>query len=286
MKAPDIQYECPLSLDSALDVLARQNIDSQPLAGGQSLLPMMHLRLAQPELLVDLNRLPELDFIDKDGAFITIGSMVRYATLLASDVIKECVPLFQLALPHIAHAAIRNRGTIGGSCALADPAAEMPALLKALHATLVLVSKEGKREVPADDFFLGIYDTELEPGELIHSVRIPVAASQQRFGFYELARRHGDYAMAGVAISAESVEPYKNLRIVFFSVGDHALRAIDAEAALNEKSSTDAIALKQAQDALSTLEYCEDMNASVSTKAHLSRVVLQRALQSMNGEND
>lgn len=285
MKAPDIRYERPLTLEHALDCLADQAIDSQPLAGGQSLLPMMHLRLAQPEVLVDLNNVPELDFINVEGSVVHIGAMVRYATLMASKVIQECIPLFSLALPHIAHDAIRNRGTIGGSSALADPAAEMPALLKALDATLVVVSKSGMRSVAANDFFLGIYETALEEDELIHTITIPIAKPDQRFGFYELARRHGDYAMAGVAISAESIEPYTGLRMVFFSVGDHALRASNAEAALNGKASNDKGALEQAQAALSELEFYEDMNASATTKAHLSRVVMQRALQSMNQEN-
>jgi len=286
MKAPDIRYECPLTLEHALEVLAHEDSDSQPLAGGQSLLPMMHLRLAQPDVLVDLNQLKELDFINDEGSCIHIGSMVRYATLLASQIIREHIPLFTLALPHVAHEAIRNRGTIGGSSALADPAAEMPALLKALNATIVVVSRGGKREITADDFFLGIYETALEEGELIHTISIPKAKPNQRFGFYELARRHGDYAMAGVAISAEATAPYKNLRIVFFSIGDHALRATSAEAALNGKAFDDQVALEQAQAVLSELEFYEDMNASVTTKAHLSRVVLKRALLGMNQENN
>jgi len=284
MKAPDIQYECPLSLEDALERLASEAVECQPLAGGQSLMPMMHLRLAYPEVLLDLNKLVELDFINNAGTHIEIGAMVRYATLLKSSIIHAHVPLFSIALPHIAHEAIRNRGTIGGSVALADPAAEMPALLKTLNASIVVISKRGSRTIAADDFFLGIYDTALQEDELVHTIKIPVAVQGQRFGFYELARRHGDYAMAGVAISAASVQPYTALRIVFFSIGDHALRAVDAENALNGKSSNDAAALKQAEDALSSLTYFEDMNASTQTKAQLARVVMRRALQSMNQE--
>lgn len=281
MKAPDIRYECPLTLENALEFLSKEP-DSQPLAGGQSLLPMMHLRLAQPDALVDLNKLSELDFISQVDSVVHIGSMVRYATLMASDVIKNCIPLFSLALPHIAHAAVRNRGTIGGSCALADPAAEMPALLKVLNATMVIVSSSGQRKVLADDFFLGTYETALEEGELIHSIEVPVAKAHQRFGFYELARRHGDYAMAGVALSTESIDPYQGLRIVFFSVGDRALRATGAEAVLNGQASNNASALKQAQDTLSMLKIYEDVNASATTKIHLSRVVMQRALANLS----
>jgi len=245
---------------------------------------VMHLRLAYPEVLLDLNKLSELDFIRVVDSHIEIGAMVRYAALLKSKTIRERVPLFLQALPQVAHEAIRNRGTIGGSVALADPAAEMPALLKALDATIVVVSSNGSRCISADDFFLGIYETALQQDELVHTIKIPVAAPDQKFGFYELARRHGDYAMAGVAISAASIEPYTELCIVFFSISDCAVRAPDAEDALNGKSSTDAAALKQAQDALSTLNYFEDMNASTDTKAHLARVVMQRALQQMTSE--
>ena len=261
--------------------MASESKDYQPLAGGQSLLPMMHLRLAQPEILLDLNNVQELDFITDKGTHIEIGAMVRYAALADSSVIRDKVPLFAQALPHIAHQAIRNRGTIGGSAALADPAAEMPALLKALNATIVAVSKFGKREIAADDFFLGIYDTALEENELVHSVSIPAVTANQCFGFYELARRHGDYAMAGVAISAQSVQPYKGLRIVFFSISDHAVRAFDAEAILEDCSNDDHEALQRATDALSSLDFYEDLNASVQTKAHLAKVVMKRALNSM-----
>ena len=285
MKAPDIRYECPITLDDALQQLSSTEQDCQPLAGGQSLMPMMHLRLARPEVLVDLNKLSELDFIDDQQSDVVIGAMVRYSTLASSAIIRDRVPLITKAIPHIAHAAIRNRGTIGGSAALADPAAEMPALLIALNATIIAISSQARREIAAEDFFLGIYETALEPGELIHSISIPAATPEQRFGFYELARRHGDYAMAGVAISAQSIDPYAGLQIVLFSVGDHALRAKDAENSLNGAMYNDVGALQRSKDALASLELNEDMNASADTKAHLAGVVLHRALQSMAQES-
>jgi len=284
MKAPDFKYECPLTLDDALACLASDELDCQPLAGGQSLMPMMNLRLAGPEVIVDLNKLSELEFIYEEVSRVSIGSMVRYSALLASAIVRKHIPLFAKAVPHIAHEAIRNRGTIGGSVALADPAAEMPALLRALNASIILKSSSGSREIPADEFFIGVYDTALEQGELVHSISIPTADIDQRFGFYELARRHGDYAMAGVAISASSINPYVGLRIVFFSVGDHALRATDAEAVLEGQIYSDAV-LDKAKDALASLEFNEDMNASEATKAHLAGVVMQRALAGMNAEN-
>ena len=284
MKAPNIRYECPETLEQALACMARDDLDYQPLAGGQSLVPMMNLRLAQPEVLLDLNQLRELSFIESTGSHVNIGAMVRYSELSGSELIQSQLPLFQLALPSIAHQAVRNRGTIGGSTALADPAAEMPALLKALDAGICAISQAGKRVITADDFFLGIYDTALEEHELVHSISVPCAQPEQRFGFYELARRHGDYAMAGVAISARSVAPYADLRIVFFSVSDHAVRASAVEAALQGRSCDDEAAFKQACDALAELEFHDDLHASANTKAHLAKVVLKRALDNMMQE--
>jgi len=279
-----IEYLCPSSLDNALEQLSSEDVECQPLAGGQSLMPMMHLRLANPDVLLDLNKLSELDFINESSSQVVIGAMVRYSSLLKSDIIRHRVPLFLQAVPHIAHGAIRNRGTIGGSVALADPAAEMPALLKALDATIVVVSKNGSRSISADDFFLGVYETALLPNELVHSIRIPAAGVGQKFGFYELARRNGDYALVGVAISAQTVEPFSGLRIVFFSIGDHPLRAVDAEKILNGKKRSDAAALAEAQNALSTLEYYADINASSDMKQRLARVVMQRALEGLTSE--
>lgn len=281
MKAPDIRYECPHSLVDALELIAGDSHFSQPLAGGQSLMPMMHLRMAQPEVLIDLNRIPELDFITQEDHQIHIGAMMRYAALLDSALVRKHLPLLSLAIPHIAHAAVRNRGTIGGSVALADPAAEMPAVLKALDATIVVVSQDGQREIAADDFFIGLYETALGETELVHSVKIPMASAEQRFGFYELTRRHGDYALAGVAVRAQSVDPYTGLRIVFFGVGDHAMRAGAAESTLEGCGSQDDAALQRAQQSLAALDICADATTSVETRLQWARVVLKRALHSL-----
>jgi len=283
MKAPDIRYHRPDSLDEALETLSDATTEYQALAGGQSLLPMVHLRMAFPEVLLDLNRLTELQFIrySETETEVEIGAMVRYTELLNSAIVQQDIPLFTRALPHIAHQAIRNRGTIGGSIALADPAAEMPALLIALGARIKLMSSRGSREIAAEEFFLGVYETLLETDELVHTIIVPKNSPKRLFGFYELARRHGDYAMAGVAVTADSVEPYAGLKIVFFSVGEKALRAHDSESALNGSNDADSIALERGLSALSTLEFHEDMNASHPVKAHLARVVLKRALQQM-----
>ena len=266
MKAAAFDYVCPDSIAAALRVLNDPDLDAAPLAGGQSLVPMMNFRLACPDVLVDLNRIPGLSSVLDDGEVLRIGAMTRYATLMTDPLIAAHVPLFGMALPFVAHAAIRNRGTIGGSVALADPAAEMPALLLALGATVVLEGPNGVREVPADDFFLGLYETAREPGELVTAILVPKANGGQRFAFHEVARRHGDYAMAGVAVRASDES-----RVAFFAVSDRAVRSRSAEASLREGNTPD----------LSDIDFHGDQNAAAETKVHLARVVLERAVEAL-----
>lgn len=275
MKAADFSYESPSTLDAALRLLADPERYVMALAGGQSLMPMMNFRLARPDLLVDLNGIDGLAGITHRGGMLRIGAMTRYSALESSALVQQLAPLLGLALPYIAHDAIRNRGTIGGSVALADPAAEMPALLLALTAVILVQGPAGERRITADDFFIGMYETDLQAGELVTAVLIPDAAPGDRFGFYELARRHGDYAMVGVAVALTG----SSLRIAYFSVADRALRACAAEAIL----STDIGAVDAAVAALDQLEFDGDLNATGTTKRHLAGVVLRRALQGMTG---
>lgn len=282
MKVADFHYERPDSLAKALVLLSRDDADVQALAGGQSLMPMMNFRLAQPDTLVDLNALEELRGIREAANHIEIGAMTRYAMLEASDLVRKHIPLFSIALPHIAHSAIRNRGTIGGSAALADPAAEMPALLIALNATITAVSTSGEREIAAKDFFLGLYETALDEGELIKSISVPKALIENRFGFYELTRRHGDYAMAGVAIAAQHIAPLTGLRIVFFGVSDRPLDVTAIAETLEGQSATDTDIVEAACRAIGNQNLHGDLNADAATKTHLAQVVLRRALRGMN----
>ncbi len=262
-------------------LLASPGRDTQPLAGGQSLMPMMNFRLAQPDALVDLSDIEELTGIIDDGDDIVVGAMTRYAELERSQLIGTHVPLMTMALPHIAHAAIRSRGTIGGSIALADPAAEMPALMLALDATIVAASPAGERRIRADDFFTGLYETMLADGEIVKAVAIPKSASGARFAFYELARRHGDYAMAGVAVAAAGDDPLSDVRIAFFAVSDRALRATASEAALNGRFAGQEDAVARALDGVGAIDFHADLNAAADTKQHLARIVLERALADM-----
>lgn len=277
MKAADFDYVRPETLEAALGHLSDDTVDARAIAGGQSLMAMMNFRLAQPERLVDLAAIDALRFIRDAGGHIEVGAMATFADLEQSPVIAEHVPLLAAALPHIAHPAIRSRGTIGGSAALADPAAEVPALLLAQDATLDLVSATGNRAVEAHNFFVDTYQTALAAGELVRSISIPKRPAGARHAFYELARRHGDYAMVGVAVTADDIRPVTNLRIAFFAIGDVAVRVPAAEDAMNGRDLADSDAVEAALAGVAQLTFRGDLNATVDTKRHLARVVLKRA---------
>ena len=278
MKAPDFSYEKPTSISDALALLANDELDCQLLAGGQSLMPMMNFRMANPGTLVDISGVSELAGITECTDTIEIGAMVRYCELEQSTIIKTHCPLINLVLPYVAHAAIRNRGTIGGSIGLSDPAAELPAVLLALDGSIEVTSGNGVRLEPASSFFKGVYETACEPDELITKIILPKAHSQQKFGFHEVARRHGDYAMAGVCIAQDSD---LSIRVAFFGVADKAIRATNVEKLLSGSASFSQDLIKDAQNATSEIEFEGDMNASPEAKQHIANVVLERALKGM-----
>ena len=278
MKAPDFNYEKPTSISDVLALLANDELDCQILAGGQSLMPMMNFRMANPGTLVDISGVSELAGITECTDTIEIGAMVRYCELEQSAIIKTHCPLINLVLPYVAHAAIRNRGTIGGSIGLSDPAAELPAVLLALDGSIEVTSGNGVRLEPASSFFKGVYETACEPDELITKIILPKAHSQQKFGFHEVARRHGDYAMAGVCIAQDSD---LSIRVAFFGVADKAIRATNVEKLLSGSASFSQDLIKDAQNATSEIEFEGDMNASPEAKQHIANVVLERALKGM-----
>ena len=278
MKAPDFDYACPKTLREALALLDERGRDALPLAGGQSLMPVLNFRLAAPDLLVDLNAIDDLTGIVDQGEQIVIGAMTRYADLEPSEPVAQHLPLLRQALPFIAHPAIRNRGTIGGSVALADPAAELPALLLALDATIILASQQGERQVAADDFFLGLYETARRPGEIVKAVSIPKVLGARRFAFDELTRRHGDYAMVGLAATAAATAPFQDLRLAFFGIADRAVRVVGAEQALNGHTCDVEQPMQRALEAIAALSFDGDVHASAGTKRHLAGVLLKRVL--------
>src|SRR6267142_5463424 len=234
MKAPRFAYARPASLAEALALLAGHKDDARVLAGGQSLVPMLNFRVAAPKVMVDINRIAALAGIKITKSHVRIGALTRHVEIEHSADIARHLPLIAAAMPHIAHPAIRNRGTFGGSCALADPAAELPACALALAAIFVVASKKGERRIAAQDFFKGLYATALKAGELIVAAEFPLPKPGYTSAFGELARRHGDYAMVGVAAYGSTQGgKFSDMRIVFFGVADRPQRAMQLERALD-----------------------------------------------------
>lgn len=268
MKAPSFAYAKPRALAEALALLSRA--ESKALAGGQSLIASLNLRLSSPELLVDLAGLEELKGIRLDKDVVRIGALTTHAEIERSELVREHVPLLAQAVQHVAHPAIRNRGTIGGSLALADPAAEYPACTLALDATLVVAGTQGRRQVRATGFFKGLFETALKPGELIVAVEFPMPLKNQRTAFAELARRHGDYAIVGLAAFAAN----GTRRFAFFGAADRAVLAANAAQAKD---------LAAAKAALSRdLQPPADLYHSSATKLHLARVLLERTWNTLS----
>ena len=284
MKAPRFAYARPASVAEALALLDKHKDDARVLAGGQSLVPMLNFRLASPKVLVDVNRIAALAGIKVTKSHVRIGALTRHVDLERSADIARHLPLVAAAVPHIAHPAIRNRGTFGGSCALGDPAAELPACALALGATFVLAGKKAERRVAAADFFKGLYATALKTGELLIAAEFPLPKPGYASAFGELARRHGDYAMVGVAAHGSTKGGgFSDMRVAFFGVGDrpqlaaHFARALEGEPATAK--SVDAALPRLDAD----LAPRADLYSSASAKLHLARVLAGRVLKKMEG---
>jgi len=278
MKAPRFAYARPASVAEALALLAEHKDEARVLAGGQSLVPMLNFRVAAPKVLVDINRIAGLAGIKVAKTHVRIGALTRHAELERSADIAKLLPLVGAAVPHIAHPAIRNRGTVGGSMALADPAAELPACALALGATFVLAGKKSERRVAAEDFFKGLYATALKAGELLVAVEFPLSKPGYASAFGELARRHGDYAMVGVAAHGSTQgKKFSDMRVVLFGVGDRPLRTPGFEKALEGQSVIDGALAKLDDD----LAPRGDLHASAATKLHLAKVLAGRVLRQL-----
>jgi len=279
VKAPAFAYAKPTSLEHALALLERHGDGAKLLAGGQSLIPTLNMRLSAPELLVDITGVSGLAGIKITGTVVRIGALTTHAEIECSPEIARHVPLLAQAVPHIAHAAIRNRGTLGGSIALADPAAEYPACAVALDATFVIAGKHGERRVKAREFFKALYETELRPGEVIVAAEFPAAGASERSAFLELARRHGDYAIVGLAAHARlTAGKLSDARFAFLGAGGTPVLAKNTAATVEGKLSTpDVVAVAQAALG-SDIDPPADLYTSSTTKLHLARVLLARAL--------
>lgn len=270
MKPSPFAYAKAKSVDHAIELLAREDGEARLLAGGQSLIATLNMRLSAPKLLIDLNGVGGLAGISVKNSMVEIGALTRHAEAERSADIARHAPLIALAMPHIGHAAIRNRGTLGGSIAFADPAAELPACLLALGGELEIAGENGKRTVKADDFFQGLFVTSLGPRDVLTAIRLPAAARDARVGFAEFARRHGDYAMVGLAASAKANgKGLSDVRLAYFGVGNTPVRAKKAEAALADGTIDDAV---KALD----LDASSDVQATGATKKHLAGVLLRR----------
>jgi carbon-monoxide dehydrogenase medium subunit len=281
MKASAFAYARATSVENALELLADQGDRAKVLSGGQSLMPAMNLRLISPELVVDISGLAELRGIAVKEGILTIGALTRHVDLLKSSEIAAHAPLLADAVTHVAHPAIRNRGTIGGSLAHADPASELPACMVALAATIVVRGPGGKRRIAAKEFFTGIYETALSPQELLVAVELPVAPDGSTHFFHEFARRHGDYAIVGLAAQAVITDGrFADLSLGFFAVGDRPLLA-GAAGKLIKVAVTPAV-LSEALSALADeLDPQEDHQATPAMRRHLAKVLLTRCVAAL-----
>jgi carbon-monoxide dehydrogenase medium subunit len=286
MKPAPFAYHRPRSLDEALALLAEHGSAAKPLAGGQSLIPAMNFRLATPAVLIDLNAIAELAYVSADTAGgLRVGAMTRHRTVERSDVVRREAPLVHEAMPSIAHAAIRTRGTIGGSLAHADPAAELPAVMLALDARIGVRSRRGAREISAAEFFTGLFSTALAAGELVTEVAIaPMKEGGSRRGsaFLEFSRRRGDFALAGVAVSVALDDRGRcaQARIALLSVGDRPMLATEAARALvGERPSPEAIRAAAATAAEREIDPSTDIHASSRYRRQLASVLTRRALE-------
>jgi carbon-monoxide dehydrogenase medium subunit len=282
MKAAAFDYVKAKNLVEAIALLSEHGEDARLIAGGQTLLATLNLRLSEPSILIDITAVSELKGISLQGNMLRIGALVTHTEIESSDLIAQHAPLLTEAAPHIAHRAIRNLGTWGGSLAYGDPAAEWPACSLALDAIMVIQGPGGIRKVSAKDFFIDLYTTTLQADEILVASEIPLASSNQSHSFQELARRHGDYAAAGLAAVIRK-EKGKALtcRLAFFSVAAIPTMASKAQALIEGKS-IDAALIQQAVNlAREEIETLADITNSQETKTHLLGVLLERALIKM-----
>jgi aerobic carbon-monoxide dehydrogenase medium subunit len=269
VKPAPFAYKKARSLEEAVALLGEHK-DARLLAGGQSLIATLNMRLSAPSILIDINGIGGLDTTIHKNGKLELGALVRHAQAERSELIAKYAPLIARVMPYIGHPAIRNRGTLGGSIAFADPAAELPACLLALDGEIDAVGPKGKRTIRAQDFFKGLFETALGPQEVLCAIRVPAAGKDTRTGFAELARRHGDYAIVGLTASARADgKKLNDVHLAYFGVGATSIRARKAEAALANGNIDAAVAALD-------LEPQDDVLATAKTKKHLAGVLLRR----------
>ena len=280
MKPAAFTYVAASTLDQAVSLLAQHAPEGKPLAGGQSLIPMMNFRLAQPRYLIDLNRVSELMYVREVDAMVAIGAMTRQSEAQRSEVVSRLVPILSEALRWTGHAAIRHRGTVGGSLAHADPAAELPAVALALGAELVAQGPAGRRVIPAEEFFLGPLSTALGPDELLVEVRFPALPSGAGWAFLELSRRHGDFAIVGVAavLALSGDGRVDQVSLALCGVGPTPVRAHRAEAAVLGVEPSEGVFREAGEIAAQEIDPDSDLHASAAYRRRVAAVLVRRAL--------
>jgi carbon-monoxide dehydrogenase medium subunit len=280
MKLPPLEYTCPNSLSEAIALLASHD-DAKAIAGGQSLMPMMAFRIATPTLLVDLRKLSELRGIKIATDGVRLGALVRWRDILDDQRLATAHPLLQAAVTHVAHYQIRNRGTVGGSIAHADPAAEMPGIVVTCDAEISVVGKSGQRKIAAGDFFIGTLTTTLEPDEIVTEIKLPAWPTGRRWGFQEFARRRGDFAMAaaGLFYDPDASGKASNAHVGIIGVGDLPLRLGEVEAVINGHVVDEATMARAAEVTSATVNAQQDIHASAAYRRSLAGTMVERALR-------
>jgi aerobic carbon-monoxide dehydrogenase medium subunit len=280
MKLPPFEYACPTSISEAVALLAAHDGEAKPLAGGQSLVPMLAFRVAAPSLLVDLRKLEELRQIRITQDGVTLGAMVRWRDILEDARLATAHPLLVAAVEHVAHYQIRNRGTVGGSMAHADPAAEMPGIAVTCDAQIGVIGKAGSRAIAAGDFFQGPLMTALKSDEIITEIRLPAWSAKRRFGFQEFARRRGDFALAAAAVFYDDDNgAARNAHMGVIGVGDTPARLPSVEAIINGQKINETLIAKAEAAASAAVDPRDDIHASGAYRKALVGVMVERALK-------
>ena len=280
MKLPPVEYEAPTTVAEAIDLLAEYSDEASVLAGGQSLIPLLALRLARPEVLIDINGIDELSGVSATDGWVAIGAMTREYVAEESEIVADAVPLLAAALPFIGHEAIRSRGTIGGSLAHADPAAELPAVARALNAEFVVRGPSGERVIPAAQWFEGYLTTSRSPDELLLEVRFPAAGQGTGVSFQEVARRHGDFAMVGLAVSLGlSGGMISDARLAFAGVSDVPVRAAAAEDLLVGERPSAELFEEAARRATGDIDPPADLHGSSDYRKTVAAAIVRRGLR-------
>lgn len=281
MKLPPLDYACPTTLSEAIALLVSHDGEAKVLAGGQSLMPVLAFRLAAPKLLVDLRKVPDLREIGISADGVRLGAMVRWRDIENDARLATAHPLLTAAVSHVAHYQIRNRGTVGGSVAHADPAAEMPGIAVTCDAEIAVTGSAGARTIKAADFFVGALTTALENDEIITAVRLPAWPAKRRWGFQEFSRRRGDFAMAAAAVfyDQDAIGKAANAHVGIIGVGDRPRRLAEVEAAINGRMVDEALMTRAAEATSVCVDAQEDIHASAAYRRSLAGTMVERALR-------